>query len=118
MHKRTQQWLGVLLGLCGAIAASAQDIGINWHPLDGTAYQSEALPEVHVTCDQLDWMLEQENWYSNVEHPAVFVYVSPFGTDTIENVGFRLRGNTSRAAPKKSYKISFNTFDPNQTWEG
>ena len=80
MHKRTQQWLGVLLGLCGAIAASAQDIGINWHPLDGTAYQSEALPEVHVTCDQLDWMLEQENWYSNVEHPAVFVYVSPFGT--------------------------------------
>ena len=118
MHKRTQQWLGVLLGLCGALAASAQDIGINWHPLNGTAYQSEALPEVHVTCDQLDWMLEQENWYSNVEHPAVFVYVSSLGTDTIENVGFRLRGNTSRAAPKKSYKISFNTFDPDQTWEG
>ena len=47
MHKGTLQWLGVLLGLCGAIAASAQDIGINWHPLDGTAYQSEALPEAH-----------------------------------------------------------------------
>ena len=108
MHKCTQQWLGVLLGLCGAIAASAQDIGINWHPLDGTAYQSEALPEVHVTCDQLDWMLEQENWYSNVEHPAVFVYVSPLGTDTIENIGFACV-ETPRAPPPRSRTKSPST---------
>ena len=64
-----------------------------------------------MTCDRLDWMLEQENWYSNVEHPAVFVYVSPLGTDTIENVGFAC-GNTSRAP--KVVQISFNTFDPDE----
>ena len=53
-----------------------ESTGIHW---TAQPTKAEALPEVHVTCDQLDWMLEQENWYSNVEHPAVFVYVSPSG---------------------------------------
>ena len=118
MNKWTRQGFFALFGLWGVTVVSAQNVGINWHPPDGFAYQSEALPEIHVTCDQLDWMLQQENWYSNVEHPATFVFISPTGSDTISNVGFRLRGNTSREAPKKSYKISFNTFDSSQSWEG
>lgn len=30
--------------------------------------------------------------------------------DTVDPVGFRLRGNTSRMSKKKSFKVSFNTF--------
>ena len=32
--------------------------------------------------------------------------------ETIDSVGFRLRGNTSRDSQKKSFKLSFNTFIP------
>ena len=118
MINHTRRWAEVLLVLCIVTLATAQETGVNWHPSDGLAYQSEELPEVHVTCDQMGWILQQENWYSNIEHPATFVFVSSMGTDTVENVGFRLRGNTSRGAPKKSYKVSFNAFDEDQSWEG
>ena len=30
--------------------------------------------------------------------------------ETVDSIGFRLRGNTSREAAKKSFKVSFNTF--------
>ncbi len=118
MIEHKPRWVEVLMVLCSFTVATAQEVGVNWHPLDGTAYQSEGLPEVHVTCDQMGWILQQENWYSNIEHPATFVFISPLGTDTVENVGFRLRGNTSRGAPKKSYKVSFNAFEEDQSWEG
>ena len=100
MINHTRRWAEVLLVLCMVTGATAQDVRVNWHPLDGAAYQSEELPEVHVTCDQMGWILQQENWYSNIEHSATFVFFSSLGTDTVENVGFRLRGNTSRGAPK------------------
>lgn len=48
---------------------------------------------------------------------AVFVYTNGESYDTVENVGFRLRGNTSRYAQKKSFKISFNEFEPGRTYQ-
>lgn len=38
--------------------------------------------------------------------------------DSIANIGFRLRGNTSRFAQKKSFKISFNTFVSGRKYQG
>ena len=105
-------------GLALSFSLSAQELGIHTHPTEGLAYPSESLPEVHVTCDEMGWILAQENWYSNVEHPATFVFSTEAGSDTVTNVGFRLRGNTSRGAPKKSFKVSFNAFDDAQSWQG
>lgn len=106
------------VALALATAAGAQELGIHGHPAEGIAYPSETLPEVHITCDQMGWIMAQENWYSNVEHPATFVFSTVAGSDTMSNVGFRLRGNTSRGAPKKSFKVSFNSFDESQSWQG
>ena len=39
-------------------------------------------------------------------------------TDTLENVGFRLRGNTSRSARKKSFKLDINAFVPGRKFYG
>lgn len=39
-------------------------------------------------------------------------------SDTVRNVGFRLRGNTSRFSQKKSFKISFNTFVSGRRYQG
>ncbi|MDZ4823869.1 MAG: CotH kinase family protein [Flavobacteriales bacterium] len=86
----------------------------------GLAFPQAEVAIVRITLNQdsLDDMLLEENWYSNHEYPATFVFESSGLTDTVPAIGFRLRGNTSREAFKKSFKVSFNTFDNNGMWEG
>jgi hypothetical protein len=38
--------------------------------------------------------------------------------DTVDNIGFRLRGNTSRTSAKKSYKVAINSFFPGRKYFG
>lgn len=104
---------------CALSTLKAQDWGIVRHPENGIPFPSEELPTIEIECgDALEWMLAQENWYSNLEHPATFVFTDSNGSDTLTDVGIRLRGNTSRAAPKKSFKISFDTFEEGRAWHG
>lgn len=63
-------------------------------------------------------MLNQDSLQSNNEYPAYFIYETSTYTDTIDSVGFRLRGNTSRFAGKKSFKLSMNTFIQGRKWHG
>ncbi|MBL7942195.1 MAG: CotH kinase family protein [Flavobacteriales bacterium] len=86
----------------------------------GPVFPQDEVTEIRIVLDQdsLDQMLLEENWYSNHEYPATFIFSSSGLQDTIENVGFRLRGNTSREAFKKSFKVSFNTFDGGGDWMG
>jgi len=55
-----------------------------------------------------------EYLYSNVEsdslHIATVIYQNSYINETIDSVGLRLRGNTSRTALKKSFKLDFNEF--------
>ncbi|MBK7174980.1 MAG: CotH kinase family protein [Bacteroidales bacterium] len=48
---------------------------------------------------------------------ARFIFNDSLQRDTLENVGFRLRGNTSRYAQKKSFKISFNEYVPGRRYQ-
>ena len=58
--------------------------------------------------ESIDWM------YDNVESDSMFMASIHFSNiyinETLDSVGFRLRGNTSRHANKKSFKIDFNYF--------
>jgi spore coat protein H len=56
--------------------------------------------------------------YSDIYRHADFIFESNGTSDTIKNVGFRLRGNTSREAEKKSFRISFNEFSSGRTYQG
>ena len=73
-------------------------------------YDESELAVIHVTVDpeDLEWM------YDNVEsdsiHPATIQFQNAYLDETIDSIGFRLRGNTSRNAAKKSFKIDFNHF--------
>jgi hypothetical protein len=73
--------------------------------------------EIFLNADSLDALLEPGNEYSYHEYPATFIMSHVNGSDTVTNVGFRLRGNTSRVSAKKSFKVSFNTFE-NQNFYG
>ena len=108
--------MSLLLGLAfmSATFARAQD----YVPELGPAFLADEVATVRLTLapGDLDFILDPDNAYSNVEWPGTFVYESSLGVDSVTNVGIRLRGNTSRTAGKKSFKVSFNTFTSGGKW--
>ncbi|MCA1763540.1 MAG: CotH kinase family protein [Flavobacteriales bacterium] len=73
---------------------------------------------IQIDSDSLDQLYLEENWYSDHEYPAVFVFETAEVSDTLEDVGIRFRGNTAREKFKKSFKISLNTFHPGRKYHG
>jgi hypothetical protein len=49
---------------------------------------------------------------------ARFIFDDTQKKDTLENIGFRLRGNTSRYSQKKSFKISFSEYVSERKYQG
>lgn len=86
--------------------------GQAFFPDNGPLYVDTIVPRIDIIInpDTLDWLYQPDNLESNREFHATFIYNNGTINDTISPVGFRLRGNTSRQAKKKSFKVSFNTF--------
>lgn len=87
-------------------------IGQTIFPENGPLYIDTVVPRIDITVDPdtLEWLYQYENLQSDIEFTARFIFDNGEIRDTIEPVGFRLRGNTSRYSQKKSFKVSFNTF--------
>ena len=87
-------------------------------PENGPVFRDNMVPRVDIIInpDTLDWIYE--NVDSNTEFRAKFIFKTDTLEETLENVGFRLRGNTSRNAHKKSFKLSFNTFETGRKFYG
>ena len=85
----------------------------SWKLFDDTE-----VDEVHITIDalRLEWIYE--NVYSDSLHPSTVRYVSEWFDETLDSVGFRLRGNTSRVAEKKSFKLDINYFEQGRSFYG
>lgn len=83
-------------------------------------FDDSVLPEVHILIepDSLDEILRSGNEQSDYEFPATFVFKKGVQIDTLFSIGFRLRGNTSRNSAKKSFKVSFNTFEKGRKYRG
>ncbi len=86
-----------------ALTASADD---SW-----MLFQEGDVAEIHLSLpeDALDWMFAHTSLDSL--HLGSMSYHSALIDTVIQNVGVRLRGNTSRDADKKSFKISFNDYE-------
>lgn len=82
-------------------------------------YSQSEVTEIYITIDpdSLNAIYEDVALGSSHEFPASFRFVSSSVDETFDNIGFRLRGNTSLNAAKKSFKISFNTF-ADTMWRG
>nr|HQV33979.1 CotH kinase family protein [Calditrichia bacterium] len=83
-------------------------------------YADDVIPVIRITIDpdSLAEILDPANAESDHEFPARFIFDNGAILDTLENVGFRLRGNTSRYSRKKSFKVSFNTFERGRKYYG
>ena len=106
-------FLSTILLLAGHMAASQPVI-----PGKGYVYNDSIVPKIDILIrsDFLDQIFADPA--SDYEYPATFIFTTPAGSDTVPDVGFRLRGNTSRNSAKKSYKVSFNTFVPGRKFHG
>lgn len=73
-------------------------------------YDDSEVARAYVTMskDAFDWMML--NYSSDSLHLCTFRYKNKYIDTTLTDVGIRIRGNTSRSAQKKSFKISFNDF--------
>lgn len=108
-------WLAVGCVLGCALAVQGQ-----WTVPEAALPFQDELASIHIELspEAEEALFHPDSVWSNYEHPASFVYVSEGLTDTLVEVGFRLRGNTSRTAGKKSFKVSFDAFDEDAQWLG
>ncbi len=90
----------------------------NPFPKLAPVFQDDIVPKVYIQIAQDSLNQLFEDIFSNHHYPATFIFENGAERDTVENIGFRLRGNTSRGAQKKSFKISFNTFEDGGDWKG
>ena len=83
-------------------------------------YDDSSVSRVDIFVDSLalEWMYEYDNVESDSLHMAYIYYQNEYINDTLEQVGFRLRGNTSRVSEKKSFKLDFNHFVPGRDFYG
>jgi CotH kinase protein/Lamin Tail Domain/Secretion system C-terminal sorting domain len=81
-------------------------------------FRSNTVAEIRISIDQakLDWV------YANVDSDSLHMCSITFQNENLDivmdSVGFRLRGNTSRNAEKKSFKLDFNEFVKGQDING
>ncbi len=87
-------------------------------PEPGPVFRDDLLPTVrlYLPKDSLDKMYLNPG--SDQEMRTLFVFESGAIRDTLPLVGIRFRGNTSRQSAKKSFKISFNTYNSRQSFFG
>lgn len=90
-------------------------------PISGqtlTMYDDDQVASIYLELppDSLDYLLT--NLVNDRYLLARFIFEDGASRDTVEQVGLRLRGNTSLFAKKKSFKISFNEFVAGREYQG
>lgn len=73
-------------------------------------YDDSQVARVDITIDPAALIWLYQNVQSDSEFVASFHFQNAYINEIVDSIGFRLRGNTSRFAQKKSFKVSFNTF--------
>jgi spore coat protein CotH len=111
--KKTNLIIVLILLAFGSPAIAQPDF-----PANNPVFDSSVVARVDITVnpDSLIWLYE--NVDSDIEFNATFRFFNGTIDETVENIGFRLRGNTSRYAQKKSFKVSFNTFEAGRKFYG
>ena len=87
-------------------------------PEPGWVFSDHSIPVVELLIEERALSKIFRDPGSDELHPATCIFSRDGRSDTIPQVGFRLRGKTSRWAKKKSFKISFNSLVPGRKYHG
>ena len=108
----------VLLILAGTICASINPAFNSEYRQSEQVFDTGSIAVIHVTMSASDLSDMLSDVWSDEYRYCDIVYSNRFIAEAVPNVGIRLRGNTSRTAARKSYKLSFNEFYPGRTFLG
>ena len=97
----------LLFGLFAAQSLVAQRFP---SPPENGLYRTDVVPRIDIAIPADSLAAIFANVTSDYEYHASFAFTAPGLSLSGIEVGFRLRGNTSRTSAKKSFKISFNSF--------
>ena len=117
-HFLTILILPLVAGLCFPDVTRAQS---DYWEASAKIFNSNSVAIIKVEIDPnfLAYILDPANAESDSLFPARMIFENAdIAADTLENVGFRLRGNTSRYAQKKSFKLDLNEFVRGQDFYG
>lgn len=81
-------------------------------------YDDTHVARIDITINPAFLAYMYANPLSDSMHQATFKFQNNHINETVESIGFRLRGNTSRWSKKKSFKVSFNDFVPGREFYG
>jgi len=87
-------------------------------PADGFIFSREGVPRIDLQISPEDLTSLYADPYVDVEYPANFTFTRGDITEEVTEVGVRFRGNTSRDKIKKSFKVSFNSFERGRKFHG
>ena len=93
---------------------------LSWADESWKVYDDSEIATITIILDEedLDWMYSWDNIESDSLHLASIHFQNGYINETIDSVGFRLRGNTSRSSAQKSFKVDFNHFVPGRDFFG
>jgi hypothetical protein len=97
-----------------SIAGGAQVI----HPEPGFVFDDSELPRIDLSISQSNLQALYADPESNVEYYAMFTFARGDSTEGPIDVALRFRGDTIRQKQKKSFRISFNSYDSNDNYHG
>lgn len=106
------------LVLCFLVAFFSAATRSNLRAQSQSLFDDKKLSSVYIEMDPDSVIWLYQNVLSTKYLKADFIFRDGQFSDTVRNVGFRLRGNTSRYAQKKSFKVSFNTFVSGRKYQG
>jgi len=118
--KTSKYFISIYLGLLCSFFQQPELLSQPYFPANYPVYVDTivATAQIFIHPDSLALIFHPDSAESDHEYPATFVFNNGAIHDTVENIGFRLRGNTSRYSQKKSFKISFNTFESGRKFYG
>ncbi|MFT7589928.1 MAG: spore coat protein H, partial [Limisphaerales bacterium] len=87
-------------------------------PVPGEIYDDSEIPVINILIAEDSLAALYANPWGNYEYKANFVYTVAGQSDTVEDIGLRVRGNFSRGAGKKNFKVSFNTYVDGGKYKG
>jgi len=89
------------------------------HPEEGFVFSDTEMPRIDITISpsNLDYLYADP--YNNMEYVALFRFTRNDSTEEVADIGLRFIGDTySREKQKKSFRISFNTFNSGRNFHG
>jgi spore coat protein CotH len=87
-------------------------------PEAGVVYDDASIARIDITIDPDTLALLYDDPWSDVYARAQFAFTRGAFSDSVSDIGLRFRGNFSRGANKKNFKISFNRFARGRKWYG